>query len=275
MAEVVANGLRFHVQRRRPAPDIGRAEAPPTVVFVHGLGADNLTSLYYALGSAVAGAGAEVIFYDLRGHGRSERPPTGYGLVDAAADLRALLDALGVHQPVHLIGSSYGGMVVLTQAIAQPERVASMVLIDSQLVLEGRENTVTKDLAGYVGVFGRDDIRDGIGGLPRNHSKLARQTEALLLTTTLCEDLRAIEPFRANELRKIGCPVLGVYGGQSELVGLARDLERLLPDYTLEILPECTHLLLREAAADVRRLVPRWLAARAWQPRAPVRAARS
>ena len=70
MADVVANGVKFHVQRLVPKHAIPRT----TVVFVHGLIIDNLSSFYYTLAGPVMDAGAEAFLYDLRGHGRSERP---------------------------------------------------------------------------------------------------------------------------------------------------------------------------------------------------------
>src|SRR5258706_10835045 len=110
MADVVANGVRHHVQRLgSPRPD-GR-----TVVFVHGLVMDNLSSFYFTLANPIA-AGAEVILYDLRGHGMSERPPRGYAVADLVADLAALLDALSIDHPVDLVGNSFGGLVALAFA---------------------------------------------------------------------------------------------------------------------------------------------------------------
>src|SRR6266478_4331964 len=104
MADVVANGVRHHVQRLgHPRRD------DHTVVFVHGLVMDNLSSFYFTLANPVA-ATADVVLYDLRGHGMSERPPTGYRVADLVADLAALLDALALPR-VALVGNSFGGLV--------------------------------------------------------------------------------------------------------------------------------------------------------------------
>jgi alpha-beta hydrolase superfamily lysophospholipase len=76
MAEIIAGGIRFHVQRL-PAHDATRSRNdstdPPTIVFVHGLIADNMAGFYYTLANPAARAGADVILYDLRGHGSTER----------------------------------------------------------------------------------------------------------------------------------------------------------------------------------------------------------
>ena len=83
MADVAVGGIRLHVQRLGPTdgPDAGR----PAVLFVHGLVMDNLASWYFTVANPVA-THRPVILYDLRGHGLSERPPTGYGLQTLVAE---------------------------------------------------------------------------------------------------------------------------------------------------------------------------------------------
>src|SRR2546426_714110 len=136
MAYVLANGIRVHVQRLNGQRGEGAdafpvVPSPPPVVFIHGLAVDNLSSYYYSLANPVARVGAEAILYDLRGHGLSERPPDGYTVADAVADLVGVLDALGVDRPAHLVGNSYGGVVALRAALDVPERVRSLVLIEA------------------------------------------------------------------------------------------------------------------------------------------------
>src|SRR5436305_2133211 len=103
MADVVANGVRHHVQR------LGHGDR--LVVFVHGLVMDNLSSFYFTLANPVA-ASCEVMLYDLRGHGMSERPVRGYGVTDLVADLAALVG----DRRVTLVGNSFGGLVALAFA---------------------------------------------------------------------------------------------------------------------------------------------------------------
>ena len=67
-----------------------------------------------------------VIRYDARGFGRSEKPPVPFTHYD---DLRAVLDAVGVERAA-LVGLSLGGRTILDFALAHPQRVASMVLVN-------------------------------------------------------------------------------------------------------------------------------------------------
>lgn len=63
---------------------------------------------------------------DLRGHGKSEKPVTGYHIDDMAEDMFLLLKELKINS-CHVIGSSLGAEVGLSLATAHPEVVASLV----------------------------------------------------------------------------------------------------------------------------------------------------
>src|SRR5205807_7670875 len=131
VADVAANGITFHLQRLRRQSDDWVPDAKgPVVVFLHGLVIDNLSSLYYSLANPGAQVGADAILYDQRGHGLSERPPSGYRIEDSVADLGRLLENLEVAGPVHLVGHSYGASVALRAALAEPARFASLVLVE-------------------------------------------------------------------------------------------------------------------------------------------------
>ena len=72
----------------------------------------------------------QVIALDLRGHGATDKPNTGYSITQFAADVAGLLDALG-HQQVHLIGFSLGGMITLEFATRYPQRLHSVTIINA------------------------------------------------------------------------------------------------------------------------------------------------
>ena len=65
---------------------------------------------------------------DQRGFGDSERPEAGYGIDHFAADAVAFLDAVSVERAT-FVGHSFGSFVARRVAIANPRRVARMVLI--------------------------------------------------------------------------------------------------------------------------------------------------
>jgi pimeloyl-ACP methyl ester carboxylesterase len=72
------------------------------------------------------------VVLDQRGHGGSTHTGTadGYSLEQLALDLDRFLDAIGIAS-CDLLGHSMGGMVCLRFTLAHPERVASLVLMDT------------------------------------------------------------------------------------------------------------------------------------------------
>jgi pimeloyl-ACP methyl ester carboxylesterase len=260
MAEVIASGIRFHVQRL-PAHLTecrDRATPPPSVVFVHGLVADNMSGFYYTLANPAARAGADVILYDMRGHGGTERPPTGYSLADAVRDLTSLLDAMEVTTPVHVVGNSFGGTVALALAMAHPERVASLCLIEA--------GVVTGDWVERLGrIIGKAmELRGGLLDWRAEHGRrryrIHAAIDALVNGTSLAADLRATPSFPTAALRSVTCPVAAVYGENSDTIEDAHTLAQLLPNCELTIVPSCTHFLLAEDPGTVRDLLLRQLA---------------
>ncbi|NKE07820.1 alpha/beta fold hydrolase [Mesobacillus selenatarsenatis] len=67
-----------------------------------------------------------VIAPDFRGHGKSDKPLTGYHIDDFAHDLYLLLQALDVRS-CHIVGSSMGAEIGLSFAASYPEMVKSIV----------------------------------------------------------------------------------------------------------------------------------------------------
>ncbi len=222
---------------------------------LHGLVMDNLSSLYYTLANPVA-LRHEVVLYDLRGHGRSERPDTGYTVEDAVVDLLALLDALEITHPVVLLGNSFGGTVALAFAIAHPDRVAALVLIEAHFAVEGWGQHMAGSLE--LAAFGLEvaDVKDWLehqGG--RKLNRMAKNAEALIYTTTMLADLEAVEPVPTAVLRAIHAPTLALYGEHSDILDRARDLDAELPHCTLHVFSEYTHSLLMEGSDTVKALL--------------------
>ncbi len=254
MAKVSANGTSFNVQR------IGKGGR--TVVFVHGLVMDNLSSWYFTVANKVA-KDADVILYDLRGHGRSARPETGYRVEDMVADLAALLDALGVDHPVALVGNSYGGLLAVAFAVAHPERVDGIALVDTHYSADGW----TDQMAGTLELEGEardrkiaESFKDWLGRHShRKTTKLAKTAEALVYGTTLVKDIRASRALSDADLATIACPVLAIYGEDSDALSRGKHLEKTLPNCELRIWPGCTHSVLWEQTARVRDELAEWL----------------
>lgn len=78
-------------------------------------------------------AGARVILWDYRGHGRSEGPadPEAYSMQIVVDDLDRVLDQAAPGRRAVVGGFSLGGLVSLHYALEHPERVRALVLADS------------------------------------------------------------------------------------------------------------------------------------------------
>ena len=73
----------------------------------------------------------QVLYIDLRGHGRSDRSSAEFwNLRTWADDVRRLCDALGLDKPV-VLGSSFGGDVALTYAALFPDHPGGIILANS------------------------------------------------------------------------------------------------------------------------------------------------
>ena len=97
----------------------------------------------------VAG-GYQVITYDNRGVAPSTSPPAPYSVAGMAADALALLDHLGLDQPVRIAGHSLGGWIAETLAIDHGDRVRAAALMGSAnkpTAWEVAITTVERDIA--------------------------------------------------------------------------------------------------------------------------------
>jgi len=262
MAELVARGLRFHVQRLGAPAGVAR----PRVVFLHGLVMDNLSSFYFTLANPMA-AVAEVLLYDLRGHGKSERPRTGYGLSEMLADLEALLDQVWPASPSYFVGNSFGGLLGLAFAAKHPERTAGLALIDGHLGESGwtdrmaaalelqgaeRDRRIAESFASWLGRHSE-----------RKSTRLARTAASLVYETTLVADMRASPRLDADALSRVRCPVLALYGADSDLRAEAESIAARLSRCELRVVSGATHSVLWEATARVREDVVGWVRDRA------------
>jgi 3-oxoadipate enol-lactonase len=112
--EVQLNGARIHYRR---------SGAGFPVVFLHAGVADSRMWEPQAAGLA---AHFDVITPDMRGYGKSELPAEPWS---PTADVLALMEALGLRDAPHVVGSSIGGGVAVDFALEHPDRVSKLVLV--------------------------------------------------------------------------------------------------------------------------------------------------
>ena len=240
------SGFRLHYQQVGEGPD---------VVMVHGI-TGNLAVWHLRIVPALSER-FRLLTYDLRGHGHSDVPPSGYSPDDMATDLLELLDAREIEQPV-VIGHSYGADIALYLAARHPERVAEVIAIES--ALPALEETRRPDSwvgwaywgsvlerAGHrVPPEHRSDLRyllrataelpkqwGPLKGLPRNPRPFLR----LLDETTLPEDYRRIGTLTLDRIPFIRIPVVLMYAEHSAFIDTFEYLKAHLPNAQPVLLP--------------------------------------
>jgi proline iminopeptidase len=121
--EVVLNGVRFWY---RVAGTSDREVAP--VVFLHGGPGYNSHSFSVLEGPKLERS-LQMVYFDQRGAGRSERPWSGHYQLDTLVDdVEALRKTLGVPK-ITLMGHSFGGLLALEYAARYPKNVSRLILV--------------------------------------------------------------------------------------------------------------------------------------------------
>ena len=120
--DVRANGIRLHYYRT--------GGNGPAIVLSHGFTDSGLC--WSRLAGDLA-ADCDVVMYDLRAHGRSDVPASGYSADDRAADLVGLARALELDRPV-LMGHSMGAETTAYAAAAAPNLARAVILEDPPFV---------------------------------------------------------------------------------------------------------------------------------------------
>jgi pimeloyl-ACP methyl ester carboxylesterase len=115
----VAPGVQLNLRHR--------AGSRVPYLLAHGLASN--ARLWDQVADRLAAAGHPVWAVDLRAHGLSDAPESGYDTGTAAEDLAAVITGLGLDRPV-VAGQSWGGNVAVELVAKRPELVRALGLID-------------------------------------------------------------------------------------------------------------------------------------------------
>lgn len=126
----IGDGVRLYVDIDGAGlvPDGPAMVERPTVVLLHGgPGMDH--SMFKARSGVDLTDLAQVVYYDHRGNGRSDRgSPDDWNLDTWADDVVRLCDALGIEHPI-VVGASFGGFVAQRYLSRHPDHPARVALI--------------------------------------------------------------------------------------------------------------------------------------------------
>lgn len=219
-------GLSVHLRDEGPRDD------PTPVVLLHGTSA----SLHTWDGWAAAlSKEHRVIRFDLPGFGLTG--PAADGDYSIAAYVRfvvAMLDALGVQRCV-LAGNSLGGNIAWATAVAHPERVAALILVDAAgYRLESQSVPIGFRLAKMpvlsklmLVVLPRNIVESSVRNVYGDPSKVTDALVDRYYELTLREGNRASLPERfrqtahgdhEDDIKKVTAPTLILWGGKDRLI---------------------------------------------------------
>ncbi|UFN51766.1 3-oxoadipate enol-lactonase (plasmid) [Roseomonas sp. OT10] len=208
-----------------------------------------------------------LILPDLRGHGLTTVTPGPYDIGRLARDMLALLDALGIER-AHVAGVSIGGMVAQAMAALAPERVRSLVLVDTAMIIppadlwRGRAATVRAEgmaplvepvVARWVTPAALDGpVGQGLRAMLRRTDPEGYAGAAEAIADA---DLRA----GARNLRQ---PTLVLVGDADAATPLAsaEALRDAIPGAVLEVISDASHIPTVERPEAVAAVMLRFLA---------------
>jgi pimeloyl-ACP methyl ester carboxylesterase len=271
MPKIRANGLNFHYQQAGEGPD---------VVLIHGLTGDlSIWLLSQAMG--VLGRSFRVTAYDLRGHGYSDVPPSGYTSADQASDALAIMDALKIDRAM-LVGHSFGGVIAMHAAVMQPDRIEAVVLSDPCFPALRHLEDVSRwghwqnfrEEAEEAGVTLTDEhwydlgrFFDQVLHLEGDRMRRFRQAVGLpgfgrllrLAATTCGVDAKAEAGLTEELIRGVTQPVLALFGEHSPFLATADYLAEHLADCENVRVPGAKHRAPDENAEEFVELVNEFL----------------
>jgi pimeloyl-ACP methyl ester carboxylesterase len=155
---VNVNGTRvwFDVESPALVPAGSQMRLQPTVLLVHG-GPGVYDHSYFKPDFTRLAQHAQVVYLDLRGHGRSDWGEAADWTFEVCADdIRAFCDALGIVSPV-VLGHSMGGPIVLLYGARHPGHAAGLIVQagfgrwDNARMVEGFRNVAGDDVARIAG----------------------------------------------------------------------------------------------------------------------------
>ena len=243
-----------------PTPSLLQTDSP--VLFAHGFG--QTRGAWLRTGMALAAEGYAGLSYDARGHGESDRNAADESYVGEQFTDDLIILAGEQAQPPILVGASMGGLFAMLAESRWPGLFRAMVLVD---ITPRWEQAGLQRILAFMTAFpdGFDSL-DHAGEViaayqpQRRKRKSAEELRELLregpdqrwrwhwdarLIDDLVRDSARHQDDIANAARTLGCPVLLISGGRSDLVSAntVEEFQSLVPHARHVHLPHATHML--------------------------------
>ena len=262
----LGTGIRMHYAEQGPA------DGTP-IILLHGY-SDSWFS--YSLVLSALSRENRVYALDLRGHGKTDRPTSGYRMRDMAADVIAFMDAKSIVRAT-IVGHSMGGFIAQQVALAAPNRVSQLVLIGTATTprnfngIDEFANAVRALIDPVPEEFAREFQLSTIKGSVSKEFVDRVVSESLRLPVHVwhgvMDGLLDYKP--AVALSRSGIPTLVLHGAEDPYISRAEadSLAAMTSARQIKKYPDTSHAIHWERPAEVARDILAFLAqSRATRP---------
>ena len=240
------NGLRLYYEvHGRPSKD------GVPLVLLHGGGSTIETSFGKLL--PLVSKTRQVIAFEQQGHGHTADVDRPFSFEQSAEHAVALLRYLHVAK-ADFLGYSNGGHIVVEIALRHPEVVRSLVL---ESIMVSREGADPQFWQGFEAAR----LEDMPAELKKAYQATSPHPEQLpSFFAKSVQRMREFKGWTPAQLQTIRAPALLLLGDRDIVrVDHAAQMQRLLPDARLAVLPATDHLAMTERAGYVAEMVADFL----------------
>ncbi len=199
----------------------------------------------------------ELIAYDHRGVGHSDRIGEGFAIEDLADDAAGLLAALGIAR-AHMLGISMGGMVAQELALRHPDSISTLALgctycggpeariTDAAVIHELAAGILSGDRERALRTGWRLNVSHAFADDEANYPAFKAMANALpVAVDVIMLQMRAIQAHDTSDrLAGVTVPTLVIHGSEDQMLASANGelIARLAPGARLELLDGVGHL---------------------------------
>jgi pimeloyl-ACP methyl ester carboxylesterase len=267
---IAANGTQIHVR-------VGGHG--PAVILIHGFG--DTGDMWVKLAAELV-RDHTVVVPDLRGMGLSEKPANGYDKWNQAADMRAVLQSLGIDKAA-VVGHDIGTMVAYAYAARYRDLTEKLVIMDAPVPgVPPWDEIVRNPLLWHFDFGGPDAERlvegreriyldrfwNEFAGTPakigeatrRHYAALYAQPGAMRAAFAQFRSIRTdAEDNKKALATKLTMPVLAIGGEKSFGATQAVVMRNAASDVTEVVIPDAGHWLMEEQPAATVKAIRQFL----------------